>query len=172
MTDATTPVRDGSALRLSDTEMATWQPLIRLVTLLPQALDRQLRENAGVNHAHYAMLVILAQEPGRRLTMGELARLSGTSPSRLTHAIAGLEQRGWVSRETCTDDRRSLWAVLSEQGLDVLRAAAPTHVAQIRDLVFGTLSDEEATQLGRIAEKLVGALDDTVLSTTTRRSRR
>lgn len=53
--------------------MATWQPLIRLVTLLPQALDRQLRENAGVNHAHYTTLVILAQAPDRRLTMGELA---------------------------------------------------------------------------------------------------
>ena len=45
---------------LDDDEMATWLPLLRVVQLLPQALDRQLREQTGINHVYWTLLAVLS----------------------------------------------------------------------------------------------------------------
>jgi len=147
------------ARRLTEDEMAAWLPVIRLVQLLPQALDRTLREHSGVNHAHYAILVTLARDEGAPPTMSELARIAGLSRSRLSHAIDALAERGWVTRAVCASDRRSLRVSLTDAGRNVLRAAAPAHVAQIRELVLGRLDAGERDALARIAQKLVDGIE-------------
>src|SRR3712207_9432620 len=73
--------------------MAAWLPLVRLVTLLPQRLDGQLREDAGIGHVYYQILAMLSQAPDEHLRMSELAGLTAISPSRLSHAVAALEDR-------------------------------------------------------------------------------
>ncbi|WP_278258076.1 hypothetical protein [Nocardioides convexus] len=56
---------------LDEEEMAAWLPLIRIVQALPQALDKRLREEAGIPHNYYGMLATLSARPDRTLTMGE-----------------------------------------------------------------------------------------------------
>jgi DNA-binding MarR family transcriptional regulator len=141
--------------KLSDAEMATWLPAIRFVQLLPQVLDRTLRLEAGVNHAHYAILVTLAGQAERPIPMTELAQIAGLSRSRLSHALDSLEERGWVIRTSCTSDKRTLTAALTDAGREMLRGAAPVHVAQIRELILDPLSDEEREQLAGILTKLL-----------------
>lgn len=144
---------------LTDEEMATWLPLIRLVQLLPQALDRRLRDEGGINHAHYAILVTLAGRLAPPATMTDLARIAGLSRSRLSHAIDALERRGWVERTACGGDGRTQSARLTDAGWDVLRQAAPAHVEQIRSLVLDRLDESERTALAAIAAKLVPGVE-------------
>ncbi|ALX65926.1 MarR family winged helix-turn-helix transcriptional regulator [Microbacterium sp. XT11] len=141
--------------RLDDDEMATWLPTIRFVQLLPQVLDRTLKAEAGLKHAHYAILVTLAADADRAIPMTELAEIAGLSRSRLSHAIDALEERGWVVRTSCSSDRRTLTAALTDAGRELLRSAAPVHVAQIRELVLDPLSADERAQLGAILSKLL-----------------
>lgn len=141
--------------RFDDTEMATWLPTIRFVQLLPQVLDRTLKAETGLNHAHYAILVTLAGQGERVMPMTELAQIAGLSRSRLSHAIDSLEERGWVRRTSCSSDKRTLTAGLTDAGRELLRAAAPVHVAQIRELVLDPLTTEERAQLGSILGKLL-----------------
>lgn len=145
--------------RLDDDEMAVWLPLIRLVQLLPQALDKTLREATGVNHAHYAILVSLALGDGPP-TMTELARIAALSPSRLSHAIDALAARGWVMRTTCDNDRRAQRVVLTDAGRSALRQAAPAHVAQIRDLILDQLDASQRTQLAALATVLLAGVEE------------
>lgn len=144
-----------SERRLDDAEMATWLPTIRFVQLLPQVLDRALKAETGLNHAHYAILVTLANDPEKTIPMTELARIAGLSRSRLSHAIDSLQERGWVTRTSCSSDKRTLTAALTDAGRELLRSAAPVHVAQIRELVLDPLSAEEREQLGGILSKLL-----------------
>lgn len=144
-----------SERQLTPDEMATWLPTIRLVQLLPQVLDRTLKAETGLKHAHYAILVSLAGDDPTAQTMTELAHIAGLSRSRLSHALDALEERGWVERTTCGDDKRTQTAVLTAEGRALLRAAAPVHVAQIRDLVLGPLTIEERAQLAGILSKLL-----------------
>ncbi len=154
------PVTDPQPRWLDQDEMATWLPLVRFVHLLPQALDRQLREEAGISHVYYQILAMLSAGPEGRLRMSELARLTSTSTSRLSHAVAALEERGWVVRSSCPTDRRGQLAELTPAGRRELDRTAPGHVAEVRRRVFDVLDDAEVRQLRALAEKLSEAAAD------------
>ncbi len=140
---------------LDRTEMAAWLPLVRLVTLLPQRLDRQLREDAGIGHVYYQVLAMLSEAPDEQLRMSELAALTATSPSRLSHAVAALEDRGWVVRCPAEQDRRGQLTRLTPAGRAAVERIAPGHVVEVRRLVFDRLAPEEVDQLTRIATELL-----------------
>ncbi len=160
--DRPTPADPGGAggRWLTDEQMAAWLPFMRTLVQLPHELDKQLRETAGINHAHYGILAMLSAQPDATLSMSELARESATTPSRLSHAVSSLEQRGWVTRSQCGDDKRKQFAALTPAGQALLDQVAPDHVATVRRLVFDQLSDAEVASLRRIATKIVGAIDD------------
>ena len=139
--------------------MAAWLPLLRVVQLLPQAMDRQLRQEAGIGHAYYQVLATLSAAAERTLTMGELARLAAISPSRLSHAVAAMEERGWVTRRPCPTNRRIQYATLTDAGLSLLEGVAPGHVAEVRRLVFDRLTRDEVTRLRSLALRLLAGLD-------------
>lgn len=144
---------------LSEPEMQAWLRVLRLVMLLPGSLDRQLRRDAGLTHASYMILATLSDAPERSMRMAELARRTATSQSRLSHAVAALEQRGWVSRRVCPEDRRGLITSLTDEGLRVLEQTAPGHVAQVRASVLDPLTPDEVTQLSTLLAKIVEPLE-------------
>ncbi|MGY1725168.1 MarR family winged helix-turn-helix transcriptional regulator [Blastococcus sp. SYSU DS0533] len=153
--DRATEVGDLPVRWLDDEEMATWLSLVQVLQLLPQALDRQLRQDAGIKHAYYQVLAVLSAQPERTLSMGELARQTATSPSRLSHAVAAMEEQGWVSRWPCPTNRRIQYATLTDPGMSLLERVAPGHVAEVRRLVFDRLTSAEVTQLRSIALRLL-----------------
>jgi DNA-binding MarR family transcriptional regulator len=152
------PVTDEQPRWLSDEEMAAWLPLVRFVHLLPQVLDRQLRDEAGISHVYYQILAMLSDAPEGRMRMSELARLTATSTSRLSHAVAALEERGWVVRTSCATDRRGQLAELTADGRRMLERTAPGHVAEVRRRVFDVLDDGELALLRALAGKLSAAV--------------
>ncbi|HLM65490.1 MAG TPA: MarR family transcriptional regulator [Acidimicrobiales bacterium] len=150
---------DQSGPWLTDRQQATWQRFLLTTHLLDEALDRQVLRDAGLPHTHYGILVTLSASPDRRMRMSDLARTLRHSPSRTTHAVASLERSRWVRREPCTDDRRSTWAVLTDDGAAMLERTAPGHVAEVRTRLFDRLSDEQVDQLAAICDILLAGLD-------------
>src|SRR6478736_4649173 len=142
-TDLSVPVR-----WLTDTEQQSWRAFITGSRRLLEALDADLKAQ-GLNHDDYGVLVALSESDGDRLRMAELADLSVESRSRLSHHIGRLEKRGLVARETCPDDRRGTWAVLTAEGRATIEAVAPHHVAGVREYFLDKISSEE---LATIAE--------------------
>lgn len=135
---------------LTDQEQRVWRSYIEAATLLEDHLDRQLQRDAGMPHVYYGLLVKLAESPRRRLRMTELARHAKITRSRLSHAVARLEKSGWVRREDCPSDKRGQFAVLTDEGHDVLRRTAPGHVAAVRQALFDRLTPEQQESLGEI----------------------
>jgi DNA-binding MarR family transcriptional regulator len=95
--------------------------------------------------------VQLSEAPDRRLRMKDLAQGTTFSRSRLSHAMSRLENAGWVRREACPSDKRGTVAVLTEDGFSVLEAAAPGHVAAVRQWLFDGLTVAQVAQLEQIA---------------------
>jgi DNA-binding MarR family transcriptional regulator len=139
---------------LDDDEQRTWRAFIAAFRLLFEQLDRELQRDAGIPHTYYEILVRLSEAPGRALRMSQLADRTDSSRSRLTHAVDRLEERGWVRREDCPTDRRGQLAVLTEAGMDTLRAAAPIHVEGVRSHLFDQLTPEQVGQLRTISESI------------------
>jgi DNA-binding MarR family transcriptional regulator len=151
---------DGSPRWLDDQEQQAWRAFLFGGRLLMNRLDRELQASAGMPVAYYEVLVGLSESPGRAMRMSELARRAESSPSRLSHAVARLEELGWVRREACPTDRRGAVAVLTDEGFRVLEGAAPGHVEAIRSHLFDRLSREQVAQLREIFEAVGRPLSD------------
>jgi DNA-binding MarR family transcriptional regulator len=145
---------------LSDSEQRTWRSFIGACRRLFPELDAHLQQVASIPFGYYEILVRLAEAPGRELRMTQLADASTSSKSRLSHAVARLEERGWVERLACATDRRGQIARLTGAGFAALDAAAREHVEQVRRLVFDRLTAEQAEQLGVIAAAIEAGVEE------------
>lgn len=141
---------------LNDDEQRAWRAYVESTKVLFDALDRQLQRTADMPHAYYEILVRLSEAEGRAMRMSELADITLSSRSRLSHAVARLEERGWVERETATTDRRGQVATLTDAGFAVLQSAAPDHVESVRRYVIDALTDDQIAQLIAIGETIIG----------------
>jgi len=143
---------------LTKEQQRSWRAYIEAIRLLQDSLDAQLQTEADMPHAYYEILVRLSEAPDRRLRMAELATGTQSSRSRVSHAVARLEERGWVRREPCASDRRGQLAVLTEDGLAALADAAPGHVARVRATVIDALSPEQLRALGDASVAIANAV--------------
>jgi DNA-binding MarR family transcriptional regulator len=137
---------------LDDDEQRTWRAFLDTNHLLFEQLDHELQRDAGIPHGYYEILVRLSEAPDRTLRMSQLAERSQSSRSRISHAVARLEEAGWVRRETCPTDRRGALAVLTDAGFAALAAAAPGHVEGVRSHLFDRLTAVQVRQLQAISE--------------------
>jgi DNA-binding MarR family transcriptional regulator len=144
---------------LDDDEQRTWRDFLAATQLVNEALDRQLQREAGMPHTYYMILVALSEAPERSMRMSELANRSQSSQSRLSHAVARLEERGWVRRRPCDSDRRGSFAALTDEGFAALAAAAPGHVAEVRRSLFDVLTPEQLGQLAEICAAVRNTLE-------------
>jgi DNA-binding MarR family transcriptional regulator len=143
---------------LSAAEQRAWRSYLESTKVLMDALDRQLQREAGLPHAYYEILVRLSEADDRSLRMSELADSTLSSRSRLSHAVARLEERGWVTREECATDRRGQVARLTDAGFAVLDDAAPGHVAAVRRYVIDVLTPEQLAALGAAGDAIIAAV--------------
>lgn len=139
---------------LTQDQAATWLAYRRMHIVLMAGLDRQLARDSGIPQGYYAVLATLAGNPDRRLLLSELARKCNFSQSRLSHAVARMEESGWVVRENAETVRPSTYARLTDLGASVQAAAAVGHDRAVRDLFFGGLTREQARQLRRLSEAI------------------
>jgi DNA-binding MarR family transcriptional regulator len=144
---------------LSAEEQRAWRSYVESAKVLFDALDRQLQRDADMPHAYYEILVRLSEAPERALRMSELAQRTLSSRSRLSHAVARLEERGWVQREDCPTDRRGQVCRLTDAGFDVLAGAAPGHVQAVREHLIDLLSAEQLAQLESISRAILAEAD-------------
>ncbi|WP_433444009.1 MarR family winged helix-turn-helix transcriptional regulator [Nonomuraea sp. CA-141351] len=145
---------------LTDDEQHAWRTFGLTTRLLTDRLERDLLAAADMPPTYYELLVLLSEAPQRTMRMSELAHWTNSKPSRISHAVNKLEQKGWVRREHYADDRRGWLAVLTDDGLTALRAAAPQHVASVREHLIDLLTPEQLRQLSDISQVLLDHLTE------------
>ena len=143
---------------LDPDERRIWLGWVFTSRLLWEEIERDLQRDSSLSWGHYEILVMLSETADRARRMSELADATQSSRSRLSHAVARLEELGWVRRETCATDRRGQLAVLTDDGFAALEAAAPGHVDSVRRHFFDQLSPDELKQLAEIQMTLLDHL--------------
>src|ERR1700722_1847945 len=132
---------------LTADEQRTWRTFLDATQLLFGTVEGQLQRESGIPHGYYEILVRLSEAEGRALRMSQLAETSTSSKSRLSHAVARLEERGWVERLDCATDRRGQAARLTDAGFAALEAEATGHATQVGSSLFDRRSEGQVTQL-------------------------
>jgi DNA-binding MarR family transcriptional regulator len=136
---------------LTSEEQRAWRLFLTATQRLFSAVEGQLQRDSAIPHGYYEILVRLSEAQDRELRMNQLAEASTSSKSRLSHAVARLEERGWVERLDCKTDRRGQLARLTDAGYAALEAAAPGHAEQVRKSLFDRLSSDQVAQLAEIS---------------------
>jgi DNA-binding MarR family transcriptional regulator len=144
---------------LTANQMSAWKKLIAVVELLPGTLESQLRRDADLNHFEYFTMAMLSEAPERMLRMTALASLTNATLARLSHVVSRLEQRDFVHREPCAEDRRATNATLTANGWAKVVATAPGHVATVLQKVIDPLTPADVADLDRIMGRILAALD-------------
>jgi DNA-binding MarR family transcriptional regulator len=130
--------------------------LLRAHAAATRNLSAQLSADHGLTLSDYEVLLRLARAPDRRMRRVDLAEQVLLTASGVTRLLDGLERSGYVERASCASDRRVVYAVLTEDGLETLRAASHTHLAQIETLFRARLDETELDDL----TALLGRLED------------
>jgi DNA-binding MarR family transcriptional regulator len=145
---------------LTPAQLEAWQALTLMLARLPTALEAQLQRDSQLSFVEYYALAGLSEQPDRTMRMSELAVLTNAELSRLSHLITRLQKRGYVRREPDPDDGRYTNAILTDTGYDLVVAAAPGHVAAVRELVIDALDDSALKALQNSAERINARIDD------------
>lgn len=145
---------------LDAAQQRDWRAFIEGSTRLSEALEHDLKERHGLTLAEYEILVRLSEAPERRLRMAELAEGASQSRSRLSHTVKRLERTGLVERSSCSEDKRGVFAILTEAGFARLAAAAPDHAAVVRDLFVDLVGPTDLAAVGRAFARVSEHLRD------------
>ena len=119
------------------------------------ALECELQRDAALSFLEYHALARLSEMPEHTMRMSELAEVTDSSLSRLSHLIKRLEVRQLVRREPDPGDGRYTNAILTPEGLGLLVASAPAHVAKVRELVIDALTPAQLRQLRAASERIL-----------------
>ena len=144
---------------LAAAELESWLSVVRLMMWLPWSVDQQLRRDSNLGMVEYQVLAMLSTRPQRTMRMSSLAQVTNASLSRLSHLFKRLEERGLVRRGPDPADGRFTNATLTDEGFQVLVAAAPGHVAHVRSLVIDVLSPEQLRRMGHAADRIMSRID-------------
>ena len=152
-----TSVRDDPWL--SDEQQSVWRAFLRVSGQLNECVERDMQQVGQMPHAYYLILAMLSESPDRSLRMNQLAEVVRASQSRVSHAVARLEQAGWVRRVPAPGDRRGQIAILTDAGFDRLVEVAPGHAQTVRSIMFDPLSPEQLTQFGDICQTILASME-------------
>src|ERR1700730_4797691 len=142
--------------RDEDVRLRAWTDFVLSYNRLTAVLEREMKHETGITLSQYDVLLRLAEAPGGRLKMTELARAIVYSTGGLTRLFERMRRAGLVRREPSEHDRRVLYAVPTGDGMERLRAASAVHLAGVRRHFAARLADDEADVvaafLGRLHE--------------------
>ncbi|WP_030688379.1 MarR family winged helix-turn-helix transcriptional regulator [Streptomyces sp. NRRL B-1347] len=144
---------------LTNEEQCAWRTHVEVNRMLTYQLEKDLQPfNLTMND--YDILVHLSESEDRRMRMSDLATATLQSKSRLSHQITRMENAGLVRRENCESDRRGLFTVLTDEGMETMKRVAPHHVTSVRQHFVDLISPEALGDLHKaltpIAEHLRG----------------
>lgn len=145
---------------LTHEQQATWRTYLAMTAALNARIERDLQHASGMPHAYYLILAMLSEAPGRSMRMHQLADIVQASQSRMSHAVARLEDYGWVRREQAPGDKRGQLAILTDAGHVRLVELAPGHAETVRSTMFDPLSDSQLLEFREICETVLAQMKD------------
>ncbi len=143
----TLPDSDGP---LRSEELAAWRGMLAVHAHVTRVLDAEMQAAHNLSVSAYEVLMFLADAPGHRMRMSEIADGVLLTRSGCTRLVDRLARRGYVVRALADSDGRGLYAEITPEGLAVARDARRTHLAGVRREFLDRLTGEDQRRLGEI----------------------
>jgi len=139
---------------LNEEEMTIFRGFLEASNRITAHLSDALKARTGLTMDDYEVLVHLSEAEPSRLRMTDLSNRLLHSQSRLTQRVNRLAKQGLVVREPDPDDGRGTFAVLTDAGRNVLQAAAPGHLHDVRAVLMDHINAAERETLAEVLPRL------------------
>jgi DNA-binding MarR family transcriptional regulator len=124
-----------TATTREDALTALWRELLDSHARVSGALERALQAEHGLGVSEFEVLDRLVGADTDQRRMQELAESVHLSQSALSRLIGRLEAEGLVSRSICRDDRRGIFACITDAGRERHAEALPTQRRVLADVL-------------------------------------
>lgn len=118
--------------------------------VLTRKIDKILEAQGLPSLDVYDVLLALEEAPGRRMRMSDLAEAVVLSRSGITRLVDRLEKDGYIERMACKNDRRSLYAAITEAGLQIRAQTWPAFKLAIEEFFADKMTNEEAEVIASV----------------------
>ena len=140
-----------AAPRIPERDLAAWRTFLAAHARAVGEIENALRDEGLPPLTWYDVLWPLYQAPDHRLRMKELADEVVLSRTGLVRLVDRIEKAGLLRREPVPGDGRGAYAVITEEGIAMLRRMWPVYARGIRREFLDAVVDDR--------ESLVKALE-------------
>ncbi|GGP55674.1 MULTISPECIES: MarR family transcriptional regulator [Streptomyces] len=135
-------------------DQAMWEAVLGLHAFVERQLAHTLQRRYGVGLSEYRALETLHQAEKGECRMQELADHIGLGQSSVTRLVGRLDSAGYAYKDSCADDKRGVFAVITEEGRKRYQEARATY-ADVLSSALNTASAD--AQLARAVQALRSA---------------
>ncbi|MHB1775899.1 MAG: MarR family winged helix-turn-helix transcriptional regulator [Acidimicrobiales bacterium] len=128
--------------------------LIESTAKLTRLLGAELEASCGLPLTWFDVLIRLGRSPGRRLTMTQLAGEISLTSGGVTRLIDRVAEAGYVERQSCPTDRRTVYVALTPAGQAMLDRATAEHLGGLERHLVAPLDNRERAALTATLTKL------------------
>ena len=120
----------------------------RLGLNLYEKVTTPVREKYGLSYMEFVVLLFIANNSEYKKA-SDIVEILGIAKSHVSETLNTLEEKGLVERKRDTQDKRSSILEVMERAKDIIEEGRRAQ-KEYHDLVFGSLSDDEIKELGRL----------------------
>lgn len=124
-----------------------WVVMNRAIRAITDRLEQQVQQHE-LTMSEFSVLEALYHKGP--LPLGEIGNRVLRSGGSMTYIIDKLEKRGLLRRTACPNDRRSIHAVLTDEGVEKMAIVFPEHANLINDLMHGISAADQDTTINLI----------------------
>ena len=135
--------------------LRAWTAMCEVVDRVRVALNHDLQHGADLSLAENLVLCQIAMAPDQRLRMVDLARLLTIGKSAVTKTVDRLEERGLITRQRNSPDRRTIYATLTADGEKTFAIAQPAFISAVQHHFASQLSDSDIRQLHQLSQRIL-----------------
>ncbi|WP_328916328.1 MULTISPECIES: MarR family winged helix-turn-helix transcriptional regulator [unclassified Streptomyces] len=117
-----------SYMTAASSDQGMWRKVLALYSHVEGQLAQALQRKHGIGLSEFRALECLSQAADGELRMQELAGEVGLGQSSVTRLVGRLGAAGFAFRDLCPNDKRGVYAVITEEGRRRYADARSTYV--------------------------------------------
>lgn len=138
--------------------VAAWESLFRAQVSIMRALAAEFPSDV-ISLNEYDVLFNITRAPGRRLRLKDLNQNVLITQPSVSRLVDRLTTRGLVAKLPDPRDGRGTIVAITEEGFDLFRRVAITHMDAINRQFGDSLSEDELRTLADLCNRLRRELD-------------
>ena len=113
----------------------SWEQVVAAVSAIDTSIGKWLTAQHNIGLTELRALEHIIASPTHELRITELAQKLGLNQSSVTRLVGRMEDKNLAFRDTCPDDARGIFAVITDHGLETVTHIQTAYEAKIQEIL-------------------------------------